>query len=325
MVSRRMLLGLGLAAVALGAGGTAVWTKYSEALRAHRLRLGQGSQIVASRFGDIEFATEGNGTPLLVVHGAGGGFDQALSGASRLIAAGYRIVAPSRFGYLRSANPPDPSPENQADAYAALLDELRLDRVAVAGISAGALSALQFAARYPERCRSLTLLVPAASVSGVAAHVQGPTPVQSAISKAVIEYTLKSDFIFWLGIVLARDQMIRAVLASDPALVAAASPDERRRAHDILWNILPLSERSQGLLNDARFVSTPMLLRFDRIKAPTFIVSLEDDFYRTIEPARVLAEKIPGARLLSYASGGHVWIGHDAEIFVAIDAFLRRN
>jgi pimeloyl-ACP methyl ester carboxylesterase len=175
------------------------------------------------------------------VHGAGGGFDQVISGAGRLVAAGYQIIAPSRFGYLRSSNPNDPSPENQADAYAVLLDELHIESVAVIGVSAGALSALQFAVRQPDRCRSLTLIVPAASVAGNVLFAP------NAMTKAIIEYTLKSDFIYWLGITLARDRVIRSLLATDPALVAAARPDERQRAHDMLWKVLPISERAQGL------------------------------------------------------------------------------
>jgi hypothetical protein len=32
---------------------------------------------------------------------------------------------------------------------------------------------------------------------------------------------------------------------------------------------------------------------------------------------------VPEARLISYPTGGHVWVGHDAEMFADIDAFLR--
>jgi predicted alpha/beta hydrolase family esterase len=55
------------------------------------------------------------------------------------------------------------------------------------------------------------------------------------------------------------------------------------------------------------------------------VISLEDDLYRTIEPARFIATKIPGARLVTYASGGHIWIGHDAEMFAEVDAFLKQH
>ncbi len=325
LINRRMLLRWGLAASTLGIIGAVVWSEFAAALSMQRARVNRGSQVVSSRFGQIEFATVGHGAPVLIVHGAGGGFDQVISAASRLSAAGYQIIAPSRFGYLRSSSPDDPSPENQADAFAALLDELQIQRVLVVGISAGALSALQFAVRHPDRCRSLTVIVPAVSAAGNVLPAQGPLPDQEPMIKAIIEYTVRSDFLFWLGITLARDQMIRSVLATDPALVSAATSNERQRAHDILWNILPISERSQGLLNDTRFTSAPQSIAVDQIKAPTLVISLEDDFYRTIAPARFIAANIPGARLLTYASGGHIWVGHDAELFAEVDAFLRQN
>jgi len=184
---------------------------------------------------------------------------------------------------------------------------------------------LQFAVRHPDRCRSLTVIVPAASAAGEALPAQGSLPEQGPMARAIVEHIVGSDSPYWLGITLARDQMVCSVLATDPALVAAASQDERRRAHDILWNILPISERSQGFLNDTRFVSTPQSIAVHQIKAPTLVVSLEDDFYRTLAPARVIAIAIPDARLLTYASGGHVWVGHDAELFAEVDAFLRQN
>ena len=93
----------------------------------------------------------------------------------------------------------------------------------------------------------------------------------------------------------------------------------------ILRDILPISKRSEGLLNDTRLVSTPQSIAIEKIAVPTLVVSLEDDFYRTLAAARSLAARIPGARLLTYPSGGHVFAGHAAELFAAIDALLREQ
>jgi pimeloyl-ACP methyl ester carboxylesterase len=223
--------GLRLTAGILGIAGAVVWWRFAAALSIHRARVHRGSQVVSSRFGPIEFATDGHGAPVLIVHGAAGGFDQGIAAAGRLAAAGYQVVAPSRFGFLRSASPNDPSPGNQADAFAVLLDELHIQSVPVVGFSLGALSALQFTLRHPDRCRSLTVIVPAASA---VLPAQGPLPDQGWWTRAIIERIVRSDFLYWLGITLACNQMIRFVLATDPALVAAASPDERQRALDIL-------------------------------------------------------------------------------------------
>jgi pimeloyl-ACP methyl ester carboxylesterase len=306
---------LGLALAALGILGLAVaWSRFADDVRAHSARVRRGSRIVATALGPIEIATAGDGPALLISHGIGGGFDQL--DTHRLLAAGFHVIAPSRFGYLRSPRPSDPSPENQADAFAALLDELHVDRVSILGVSAGALAALQFAARHPERCRSLVVIVPP-----VRARARVPEPERSGGANA--DRLFGSNLLYWLALVLARDAMLRCVLATDPFVVEAAPSEERRRAHDLLWNILPIRERKQGLLDDRRLMETPQsIAAFERIVAPTLVVSTKDDLHRTLEAARVLAVSIPGARLVTYRTGGHAWIGHDRALFDEVLAFL---
>jgi pimeloyl-ACP methyl ester carboxylesterase len=97
---------------------------------------------------------------VLVIHGAGSGFDQGLDLAQPLVRRGFRVIAMSRFGYLRTPLPADASPEAQADAHACLLDALGVKQAAVIGGSAGAPSAIQLALRHPERCSALVLLFP---------------------------------------------------------------------------------------------------------------------------------------------------------------------
>jgi 2-hydroxy-6-oxonona-2,4-dienedioate hydrolase len=97
-----------------------------------------------------------------VIHGAGGGFDQGLELAQPLIDAGFRVIAVSRFGYLRTPMPAVASPEAQADAHACLLEALKIERTAVIGGSADAPSAMQLCLRHPERCSALVLLFPMA-------------------------------------------------------------------------------------------------------------------------------------------------------------------
>lgn len=76
----------------------------------------------------------GEGNPVLIVHGAGGGFDQGLDMTGALAGHGYRLIVPSRFGYLRSALPDKPTVAMQADTYVALLDRLGADKVVVVSI-----------------------------------------------------------------------------------------------------------------------------------------------------------------------------------------------
>ena len=160
------------AAVALGAAGMvgATWPRYRRDMAAARQRLAGQSRIAQTALGPIEFAERGAGPPVLVVHGAAGGFDQGLLLAEAL-GASYRLIAPSRFGYLRTPLPVECGPVAQADAHAALLDTLRIERVVIAGASAGALSSVEFALRHAERCAALVL------VSSVTEAILSPAPL----------------------------------------------------------------------------------------------------------------------------------------------------
>jgi pimeloyl-ACP methyl ester carboxylesterase len=74
---------------------------------------------------------------------------------------GYRVVAPSRFGYLGSSLPANASPAAQADAYGVVLDALEIERAVVFGYSGGGASAIQFALRHPDGTEALILLASA--------------------------------------------------------------------------------------------------------------------------------------------------------------------
>jgi pimeloyl-ACP methyl ester carboxylesterase len=315
---RRTVLGLGLLAVAALAGGM-TRRAYALDIAAARARTHGRSEVFASRFGTMEYAIAGTGRPLLMLHGTGGGFDQGLAFSEPVVVAGWRVIAPSRFGYLRSDFPSDPSSENQADAFVDLLDHLGIDRVPVIGGSAGALSAMAFAIRHPDRCAALIALVPAA----FAPNRPPPRPPNAA-AQAIIAYGLRSDFLFWLGMTTAEDAMIGTLLATDPALVHAASPAEQARIRAILHDILPVSDRARGLLNDGKLAGSPEPMALGTIRAPTLALSLADDRFETLDAARHVAASVPGAELVSFPTGGHVWVGRNDEVFAAVEGFLRR-
>jgi len=315
---RRRLLAMGVAA-ATGAGAIG-WRDYARTMAAARAAVAAAGspRRLALPGGVVEYAEAGDGPPLMMIHGTGGGYDQGLLFARRLIAMGWRVIAPSRFGYLGSSFPPDPGPAAQADALAALLDALGIDRLAVIGGSAGAIPALAFALGHPGRTAALVALVPATHVPGRPAP-----PPPGPLAAAIIAHGLRSDLAMWAGVRLAPDRMIATLLATDPALVHAAPADEQARVRAILHGILPVSLRAAGLLNDARQAGDPPALPIAGIRAPTLAISAEDDRFGTAAAARHIAATVPGARLVMLPDGGHVWAGRDAEVAAAIDAFLR--
>jgi 2-hydroxy-6-oxonona-2,4-dienedioate hydrolase len=183
MASRRAVL-TALGGVAL-AGGGYTQGAYHGALTQVGMRLHGQSAVIDMRVGALEYAVAGSGPPLMMIHGTGGGFDQRLLFASRLRDLGFQIVAPSRFGHLCSAFPDDPSPARQADVLVELLDHLGIDRIPVAGRSACAFTAAEFAVRHPDRCSHLVLLLPCAQNEPVAAAARQPAAEPSICELSV--------------------------------------------------------------------------------------------------------------------------------------------
>lgn len=315
---RAALLAAGLPAA--GLAGLA-WVRYRREIREQRKRVAGGSQIAPTRCGPIEYAVAGSGPPLLLVHGAGGGYDQGLLLGAPLAARGFQVVAMSRFGYLRTPLPLDASPEAQADAHLCLLDALGIGRVAVMGASAGAPSAMQFALRHPDRARALVLLVPAAWAPRAGGAPALKTPPGLSF---LFETALRSDFLFWAAIRLARPFVTRAILATPPEVVKNADAAEQARVADMLEQILPVSARRDGLINDAAVVSAITRYDLERIAVPTLAISTKDDLYGTYDGARYTAEHIPGARFLGFPTGGHLCVGHNEEIAGEIAALLTK-
>jgi pimeloyl-ACP methyl ester carboxylesterase len=308
---------LGLAALAAGAWA---WPRVRAELDAARKRVTGCSSIADTRCGPIEYAQSGDGFPVLVVHGAGGGFDQGMELGREFAAHGFRVIAPSRFGYLRTPLPADASPEAQADAHAALLESLGVSRAAVVGASAGAPSALQFALRHPDRCAALVLLVPLVYRPP---EVPPSAPPRSALELLLMSAMFSSDFSYWLAKTLTPRQVIERVLGTSPSLVAAAAAEEQARVRRMMDQILPVSVRAAGLRNDGRVASGLQRAELERITAPTLVASAEDDGYGTYAGARYTAANIAGARFVGHPTGGHVWVGRDAQLVAEIEGFLR--
>jgi 2-hydroxy-6-oxonona-2,4-dienedioate hydrolase len=315
MITRRQALLLGATGLAIGAGD--VGNSYSGSIAKARRRVAGVSELIPTPFGEMEYAIAGNGPSLLMIHGTGGGFDQGLTFADAIMRRGHRIVSPSRFGYLRSAFPADPSSENQADAFVRLLDHLRIDRLPVAGGSAGALSAAQFALRHPDRCSGLILLVPAANVSSRDPVQMGP------LQEFLVMGLVRSDFLYWAALQAAPGRLVGTLLATDPRLLAHVGAQERRRAYRILEELMPISARSRGMLNDGRLAGRPARMDFGQIDLPTLLISVEDDRFGTAATARRIAPVMRRAKLVIYPSGGHIWLGHDEDVADEVTRFMR--
>ena len=60
----------------------------------------------------------------------------------------------------------------------------------------------------------------------------------------------------------------------------------------------------------------------EEITVPVLIINAVDDPLTLYENARSAAERIPGSRLVTIESGGHMLLGHEERIRAEVVAFL---
>jgi 2-hydroxy-6-oxonona-2,4-dienedioate hydrolase len=278
--------------LAVALGGWLLRGQYRRDLVAAYDRVAGGGSVVATGCGPIQYAEVGNGPAVLIVHGAGGGYDQGTFFA-RAIGGEFRWLAPSRFGFLRTPVPDTADSVLQADAHAALLDQLNIDRVAVVGVSMGGPSALLFALRHPHRTTSLVLI-------SAASHRIDARP---ALLSAVFEVFLH-DIVYWVIVRLAPRALL-AALGVPPAVQQGLSRAEQGRLIEFVRSIVPMAARRDGQRLE-QHMSDYHSERIGDIEAPTLVVHARDDTLVPFEHAQFSAASIPHSESYWMTHGGHL-------------------
>ncbi len=288
-------------------GGVLVlFTAFRTTLKADRARVEGRATVLPSPWGELEYLAGGDEGPwVLLVHGAGGGYDQGELMAELLLPEGFRWIAPSRFGYLGSGLPEGATPDTQADAYAWLLDALGIPEVAVVALSAGGASGLLFALRHPERTSSLTL------ISAGVTRVGDPDQASADWKGRMLVRLFSRDFPYW-AVTTAFEGKFMELMGADRDVARNLTPEEIRWTRRLMASMRPASLRARGALFDN--LAPPAGERVSGIRAPTLVVHAEDDGLQLYENARFAAATIPGARLIRFESGGHLAVITEREV-----------
>lgn len=308
---KNMLLGtVGLLLLVLF---VSVFYQYRVEITRARERVVQGSNILSTDDGEIEYAVRGEGMPVLLLHGAGGGYDQGLFLGETALGEGFTFISVSRFGYLRSPFLGDSTVEKQAALYAALLDHLGIDEVIIAAGSAGGPSALQFAHDYPERSKALIL------VSAVSMFMGDEIPATTRVVNTI----QKSDFAYWLVVKLFRYQLMEMIGIPRDAYDSFSS-QEKVFTDKMMELMHPMSPRRPGNIHEAQI--RPLTAEaMGEIAIPTIILHAKNDTLVTYDHAVFAHDNIQQSELVSFESGGHGLIAKYKEIRQHIGSFLDRN
>jgi pimeloyl-ACP methyl ester carboxylesterase len=277
-----------------------------------------GRQVIQTACGPMEYAVMGKGYPVLVVHGAIGGFDQGLFLAHNIDLTRYQALSISRFGYLGTPVPAGATLDLQADAYAGFLDALGIQQVAVFAVSAGSTSALRFIARHPERVSGLILLSPDA-----------PGEVYMKLPpRFVFDVLFRSDLFYWALVTIFKKQM-RTTFGLVPK-GTVLTPSDTALVDKVLLGDLPASKRMDGIVFETYvyddefkvFLTPANRFPLSRIETPTLVINAADDPISLPANVRALAEQMPNARLYLVPQGGHLLFGHGEEVKAEINQFL---
>lgn len=288
--------------------------QFQQDLQIAEKRVQNQREIISTEAGSIVFSSLGEGPPVLVIHGAGGGFDQALHTA-QMFGEGFQWIAPSRFGYLGTPLPEDASPEAQADVHAALLDALEIDQTPIIGLSAGGPSALQFALRHPERCSGLLMV---SAVSKAMFDVTSNPKVMKTLASSMFS----NEWLIWLGLQLAIKKIV-------PPFGVPMEVIQKIDAADSAWlqtlleYVLPIQPRRVGMVNDYLQIMQLAIYPLDQIKTPTLVIHAQDDSLVSIQHGRFSANNIPHARLVELSNGGHLMLGQKECVRTEVEPFLK--
>lgn len=274
------------------------------------------AQTIETAAGPVEYAARGQGPPLLCVHGGPGGYDQGLGLGEVFRVNGFQIIAPSRPGYLGTPLATGRTPEEQADALAALLDALGIENLPVIGASAGGPPTYLLAARHPHKVSCLL------EIDSVCLKYQpNATPLEEKL------YLSKADI--WLVRFLLEhfpESTIKSFLKTESTLelhelaarVKEILQDDRKFA--FLRFLLAtmsqrLEERRDGLDNDEVQMAAITRLDLAPIACPTLIIHGDADKDVPHGHGEYAHAAITGSELYRISGGSHVgfWLAAEAD------------
>jgi pimeloyl-ACP methyl ester carboxylesterase len=238
---------------------------------------------------------EGDGPPVVLVHGLGGRWSNWLENIPAL-ARERRVVALDLPGFGDSGMPAE---EISVSGYARVVDglceQLGLGPVVVVGNSMGGFVAAELAVAFPERVERLVLVDAAGMVPGAG---------QRRRSVAVLELTgfLGARLAASYRSVAARPRLRRL------ALGMVAHRPERLSADLVLEGLLtPISPAyRQALHATLGYLSWDWAERLRTVRAPTLVVWGDRDALIPVGHGEEYARRIAGARSLVLADTGHI-------------------
>lgn len=265
----------------------------------------------------LNVVEEGEGPPLVLVHGLPGtAYDWRVLQAE-LAKRGFRVLAYDRAGYGRSAARPEGAAHSisaNVDDLETFLEVMSLDDATVVGWSYGGATALAAASEGSERMKRMVLVGTAGPTSPQAEPPDEPP--------AFIRFLYSDPVLAWRARV---PPFTRALMvgATDAAFSGRPYPD--------WW--LPSVEANFSRPETVATYKAEMFQPIDadgfapdRIDVPTLLIHGGDDRLVPVAVSQYLSTAIPDARAEIVLEGSHMLpITHAPLLADSIEAFVRAN
>ena len=221
----------------------------------------------------LKVKEDGNGPPLLFLHGAGG---SNWSPMLKALAEKHRVIAPEHPGFGRSKTPDwMMSVGDLAFFYLDAMEVMGLDKVHLAGHSLGGWTAAEIAIRNTSRLKTVTLLAPAGCRSDAVPF---------------------GDIFLWDAVTTTRNQFYDQQLAEERIkLLPQADLDI------VLQNKATVAR----LAWSPRLHNPQLSYWLHRIDKPTQIIWGRDDKIVPFDCHKAFVEKIKGVKLVALPQSGH--------------------
>jgi 3-oxoadipate enol-lactonase len=235
---------------------------------------------------DLAYDVEGSGVPVVLLHGFP--FNRTFWREQvEALKSSYRVVVPDLRGHGETtATADEPATmEEMARDVAALLDELRIERAVLGGLSMGGYVSLAFYRLFPRRVRSLVLADTRAT-----ADTDEVRKVREETARRALDE----------GMAALADTML-------PKLFAHAThmkhPDRVERVREMILATKPAGAAAALRGMAARRDQTNLLAN---VLQPTLVVVGSEDQVTPPSESELLRREIRGSRLEVIEGAGHV-------------------